>query len=515
MRFIKSKESELHPNYVSRVIRIKDEDFSPHPHPDVTKLKCCRIGGDTIYNVIVSIDSKPGKYVFFPASTKINPEFLRYANLYRKGEMNSNPNKTGFFEENGRVKTIKLKATYEKVDPSTGIKESVFLPNGVSDGFLIELQTVLDFILDNFNIEVKEDDIPDDTWFDTIEHDGKSFWLSKKFIPKVFTKRSQTGGDQSRYKRRQRKLKRFNRVIPEQFRFHYDTTLVKKVPFVVQPNDYIHISSKWHGTSLCAGYVLCKRPLTIKQKIAKFLTGYNFNEYDYLYSSRTVIKNQYIMKESEKNGNVYHKGFYGCDIWGEAFNVLKSHMIKGMMIYAEIVGYLPNNTYIQKNYDYGCVPVMDGEEYTYGKHFKIMIYRITLTNVDGDVHEFSPREVQVWCKQHELTPVIEYYYGKAKDLYPELDITNHWHENFWNKMSTDKNFNMEMLSPECNNKVPHEGVVIKIDDMIPRAFKLKCFAFVNGIEAKELDAGITNIEDEQSLESEEENNSDDFVDGEH
>lgn len=25
------------------------------------------------------------------------------------------------------------------------------------------------------------------------------------------------------------------------------TTLVKKCPFVVQPNDYIHISSKWHG----------------------------------------------------------------------------------------------------------------------------------------------------------------------------------------------------------------------------------------------------------------------------
>lgn len=247
MRFIKSKESELHPNYVSRVIRIKDEDFSPHPHPDVTKLKCCRIGGDTIYNVIVSIDSKPGKYVFFPASTKINPEFLRYANLYRDPEMNSNPNKTGFFEENGRVKSIRLKASYEKIDPSTGIKENIFLPNGVSDGFLIELHVVLDFILETFNIEVNENDIPDDTWFDTIEHEGKTCWLSKKFIPKVFTAKNKTAGDQSRYKRRQKKLKRFNRVIPEQFRFHYDSTLVKKAPFVVQPTDYIHISGKMHG----------------------------------------------------------------------------------------------------------------------------------------------------------------------------------------------------------------------------------------------------------------------------
>lgn len=497
MRFIKSKESELHPNYVSRVIRIKDDDFSPHPHPDVTKLKCCRIGGDTIYNVIVSIDSKPGKYVFFPASTKINPEFLRYANLYRDPEMNSNPNKTGFFEENGMVKSLKLKASYEKTDPSTRVKENIFLPNGVSDGFLIELQVVLNFILDTFNIEVNENDIPDNTWFDTIEHEGKVCWLSKKFIPKVFTAKNKTGGDQSRYKRRQKKLKRFNRVIPEQFRFHYDSTLVKKVPFVVQPTDYIHISAKLHGSSSIFSYVLCKQQLNWKQKIAKYLTGYEFNKYDYLYAARTVIKNQYIMKEAGKTGNVYHVGFYGCDIWGEAFKIVKPHLIKGMSVYAEIVGYTSTNKYIQPDYDYGCVPLKDGEDYTYGKHFKIYVYRVTLTNVDGEVHEFSPREVQLWCKNNDLIAVPEYYYGKAKDLYPDLDITNHWHENFWNRMASDKNFYMEMNSPDCINKVPHEGVVIKIDDMIPRAFKLKCFLFTHK-EEKELDAGITNIEDAQS-----------------
>ena len=246
MKFIKSKESELHPNYLSRVIQVTEEDFSPHPHPDVTKLKRCRIGGDTIYNVLVGIDSKPGKYVFFPASTQINPEFLRYANLYRKPEMNANPeDKPGLFEENGRVKSVRLKGTLDKVDENGNI-EKITLSGAISDGFMTELSTVLNFILDNLNIEVNENDIEAGTWFDTIEHDGKSFWLSKKFIPKLYVK-NETGGDQSRYKRRQKKLKRFNRVIPEQFKFHYDTTLVKKCPFVVQPNDYIHISSKWHG----------------------------------------------------------------------------------------------------------------------------------------------------------------------------------------------------------------------------------------------------------------------------
>lgn len=53
---------------------------------------------------------------------------------------------------------------------------------------------------------------------------------------------------------------------------------------------------------------------------------------------------------------------------------------------------------------------------------------------------------------------------------------------------------MEKNSPDCVNKVPHEGLVIKKDDMIARAWKLKCFAFLNK-EQKELDAGEENIED--------------------
>ena len=61
-------------------------------------------------------------------------------------------------------------------------------------------------------------------------------------------------------------------------------------------------------------------------------------------------------------------------------------------------------------------------------------------------------------------------------------------------MANDKNFYMERNSPSCSNKVPHEGLVIKKEDMRSRAWKLKCFAFLNG-EQKELDAGEENIED--------------------
>ena len=55
---------------------------------------------------------------------------------------------------------------------------------------------------------------------------------------------------------------------------------------------------------------------------------------------------------------------------------------------------------------------------------------------------------------------------------------------------------MEKLSPSCKNKVPHEGIVIKVENMKSMAFKLKCFAFLDK-EQKNLDKGIDNIEDNQ------------------
>lgn len=63
------------------------------------------------------------------------------------------------------------------------------------------------------------------------------------------------------------------------------------------------------------------------------------------------------------------------------------------------------------------------------------------------------------------------------------------------KLANDAQFYMECTSPSCDNKVPHEGIVIKIENMKSEAFKLKCFKFLDK-EGKELDKGESNIEDE-------------------
>lgn len=461
--FIKSKKHN--PNYLAQIVEITT--FTPHPNAD--KMKLAYVGG---YAVCVGINEQPGKYIYFPTNCTINPNILRFGCLYRHGELNANPEKTGFFNDNGRVTAIRLRGV-------------------PSEGFLMPISEFQAFIQQEVRLELSDSDFVPGTEFDTFEYKDKSFWVNKKYIIQRNSSNGNRGTDS-----RNKRLKAFDRVDETQFSFHYDTTNVKKEPWCVNPNDLISITSKWHGTSHISAYVLCYREMTFFRKIANLLQGLPWNSqhrtYDYLYASRSVIKNQYINKGVKPD-------FYGCDVWEHADKIIKPLLTAGMTVYAEIVGYTPNGGHIQKTsdvYDYGCVPPVENEPYTHNKHFKVVVYRITITNVDGIKHEFSAREVQQWCFKHGLDPVKEYYYGLAKDLYPDLDpVDPNWNTLFWERMSNDKNFYMEMDSPDCVNKVPHEGIVIKVEDMVPRAWKLKSFAFLNG-EQKQLDAGESNIEDE-------------------
>ena len=465
-------------NYLAKIVRI--ENFKPHTDPEVTKLKCCVIDG---FNIICGIDSEPGLYVYFPTACCLNPDFLRYANLYRHTELNADPEKSGMFEDNGRVKAIRLRGE-------------------LSEGFILPAVTLENYILSVTNVDLT---CKEGTEFDIVEHDGKTFWINKKYIPKNTRTQGQGGST-----RQAKQPKGLDKIIENQFRFHYDTTLIKKCPHVIHPEAIISITEKVHGTSGISAYVLCKQPLNWKQKIAKWLTGEEFNKYDYLYSSRTVVKNKYYNKKASD-------GFYGVDVWKYADDIIRPYLQKGMTVYYEIVGFLPNGGYIQKDYDYGCMPPTttnkfpDGEprshyitnpdgthtKYELGKHFDIYVYRVTLTNVAGQVHEFSAKEVQQWCTTVGLQSVREWYYGYAKDLYPDINVKEHWNENFLQRLANDKQFHMELNSPSCSNKVPHEGIVIKMENMKSEAFKLKCFKFLDK-EGKALDKGEINIEDMES-----------------
>lgn len=217
---ILSKSKNANVNYLAQIVDIKD--FTKHINPKVERLKVAHVQG---YDIIVGIDEQPGKYVYFPTNSVINPNLLSFANLYRHGELNADTQKTGFFEDNGRVKAIRLQ-------------------NQVSEGFLLPFETLQAFIVSSVNVELPESKCENGLEFDQAEHNGKAFWINKKYIVQV--KNVQSTGAKGT-KRRNEKLKRLDIMIEDQFSFHYDTVLLRKNPNVLSPDNIISITSKWHG----------------------------------------------------------------------------------------------------------------------------------------------------------------------------------------------------------------------------------------------------------------------------
>jgi hypothetical protein len=232
MKLIKSKNADI--NYLAQIVDIKD--FTNHPNPEVTKMKIAHCKG---FNIIVGIDEQPGLFIYFPVLSQLNPEMLSYLSLYSDKEKNKDSEHSGFFSNKGIVKTIKLKGFN-------------------SEGFLLPFDSFQNFLVASVNKEIESP--KDDTEFDTVEDRGKEFWISHKYIAESNTDYK----GQYRYNKKQRKLKRFDKLIENQFRFHYDTVVLRKQPNVIQPNDIIHIFSKWHGTSGIVAYVLCHKQLNWK-----------------------------------------------------------------------------------------------------------------------------------------------------------------------------------------------------------------------------------------------------------
>lgn len=271
----------------------------------------------------------------------------------------------------------------------------------------------------------------------------------------------------------------------------------------LRSNDIVSISVKCHGTSGIFANVLCLQPRWggIYSKIFNYLPKFlqfTKKDYDVIYSSRTVIKNKTI--NPKVNG-----GFYNTDVWGEYYELLKDVIPAGITIYGEILGYLSGSTrMIQKNYDYGCNP---GEN-------KLMIYRVTKTEEDGSKKEYNINEVITFTlkiqdslqeigkdpKKIFIIPLL--YHGELTDLYPEIDPTNYWHENVLEAMKNDvEHFGMEKKEPLCRNKVPREGICLRIDDdPVAECFKLKAESFLMS-ESKMIDEGTyEDIETQQRYE---------------
>ena len=365
--------------------------------------------------------------------------------------------KKGYINKHGRVRIVKLGGV-----PSYGI---LLNPTSIAT-FLNEPVAVVSDYLRN---HVNED-------FDEIN--GEIF--CKVYVPPV----KATNRQMSKSERRDKKLARFKMLIEGSFRQHYDTGQLNKNMHEFSPEDKVFISNKLHGTSGIFANILTNVPTNWFKRMWRKITGkHEFDQkYNIVYSSRNVIKNEFI-NPKQKAG-----GFYSDDIWGYWAEKLTALIPKDFCIYCEIVGYTPNGTPIQKGYDYGCLPTDEVKS-------KLMVYRVT----DHDKELEIPDVIAFgqYLKNALGDIIIDFpllYHGTFAELYPEISTTEHWHENVLEALKVEKRFLMEELEPMCINKVPVEGFVVrKANDPVKEAFKLKTNAF-NFRESKQIDAGEVDME---------------------
>jgi hypothetical protein len=405
------------------------------------------VNGNT---VVCSKNVKEGdKMLYFVSGTKLNADYCKKNDLYDKSEENLDIAQKGFISfKQKRVKAIKLRGE-------------------ISDGMLMPLCSLNPFLQSSSIASLNIGD-------EFTEINGNT--LCEKYIVPV----QQRGSNATKS---HKQPKGIDRLIEGQFYLHGDTDNLRKNMDKINPDDIIGIHYKKHGTSMVVGNVLVKTPLSWYEKLLKKI-GVNIKEedYDIVYSSRKVIKNQYL--NPTKGG-----GFYGEDIWGVVAKEIGDLIPKNWTLYGEILGYTASGSPIQGKYDYGC---------KIGEH-KFYVYKISVVNPDGKVIFLTDKQIEEYCEKVGLLYKDTFiYYGEAKDCFynPLTHLNNNelWREDFLKHLETLYN---EKDCYMCNNKVPEEGIILRKENMYSyEAYKLKSKRFILG-ESDAQEKGETNLEDNQ------------------
>jgi tRNA-binding EMAP/Myf-like protein len=416
-------------NYVVSIVEI-GEIFDI---PNADKIKRTIVYGN---NIIIDTNTKTGdKMLYINSGTKLNIDFAKYNNLLTDSELNKDKKPGYVSAKKLLIKAIKLK----------GI---------VSDGILLPMEAI-NFINENISYDLFEiNDV-----FTDLQFGDNTYNLCEKYIVPV---RNNVSGNGKVSKQPKEKLR--DLIVNNQFRFHNETSHLGKNLFKINEDDELIVTRKCHGSSGILSHVLVIKKLKWYEKLLKYI-GYKLpiSEYGFIWSSgkpKSQVPKGLV--SNTHNWRTKNMSFYNDDIWRTAYTLHKDNVEKGITIYFEITG-----------------EGIQGANYTYGKSYDIHIYRITLTNVDGNVYELGWNEVIDYCNKYNLNYCEEYERFKIKDL--NTNILDYLTEKYINKSY-----------PDC--KID-EGICIR-NTRNNEIFKYKSPNFLL-FEQKELDNDVSNIEDEQ------------------
>lgn len=268
---------------------------------------------------------------------------------------------------------------------------------------------------------------------------------------------------------------------------HADTEQLAYNLNAFKPNDLVEITLKMHGTSQRTGYLPMFKGYkkTLLDRIMR-RDGTPIYEYGYVSGTRRTVLND------------WEGGFYGSNMFRKKHaDFFEGKLHKGEEVYYEVVGFtdegmpimssasnrkLNDKDFLKKygettTFSYGCSCT---GYYTYGDgSYDVLpksdfyVYRMTMTNEDGDVVEYTPDFMRYRCEQMGCKCVPVLWRGF-------LDDTTDWNDAGMTAGEQVKEIAERYYDgPDPIGKTHvREGVVIRILNR-PKfcAYKHKNFAF--------------------------------------
>jgi len=378
------------------------------PHPNADKLL---IGNANGYQVLVSKDTQDNTLgIYFPCDGQLSLEFCKANKLLREDG--------GYFENNRRVKTIKLRGE---------ISEGFWCP-------IDHLYYIGEEVLNNCRLKIDH----------KFTHVGKH-----KICDKYLTQATRAARSKSKNPKKD--------TIPT-FPKHYDTEKLRNGINDLSECEVFYFTEKLHGTSGRSAYVQVET-WPWYRRIFKWIGVRPALEWQKVGGTRNCILPDSPSKDEK--GKNYRL---------EAHRKVSEHLRQNEIVYYEIVGYEGNETLIMPAHKYDTISSSDQKKlrkkygdsmkYTYGcepGEFKVYVYRITYEGKD-----LSREELETRCKNLGLNVVPILY--KHEGLLSNEEIL---------KKAEELSQGNSIL---CNNHI-REGVCVNGEKPFKKAQKYKSWWF--------------------------------------
>jgi hypothetical protein len=381
-------------------------------HPNADRLLLADVFGNT---VCVSTDYTECQLgVYFPPDGQLSVEFAEQNNLVRKKDDAGN-NIGGYLEPDKRnIRAIRLRG--EKSD-------GLFLPISALDYC---------FAHGDASIELRAGDV--------IEGVVNGHEICCKYIPRSNSsnRSHQSGGNRTR---------KHKAPTAPLFKEHADTEQLAYNLSAFKVGDEIEITLKMHGTSQRTGYLPVLQgykdswPCRVGNAFRHIMRKMGCYHGEDVHDGEPVYDYGYVSGTRRTVLDDYEGGYYGSNEFREQHSkTFEGKLWKGETVYYEVVGFTTNGTPIMGDADnkklndkefikqygettrfsYRCSP-KPMPALVYGPtgeirveavpQSDIYVYRMTMTNPDGEVVEYTPDSMRYRCEQMAVKTVPVFWKG--------------------------------------------------------------------------------------------------------